>query len=100
MALQITEVSGVFSVHGILDSSNANVLNRHMNRYIQPNNPVILNLERVQQMDATAAYVLQQLYAHAMSSNSILAIIGRQNKNLLSVFNKTKTSYILSNDRV
>ena len=100
MALQITEARGIFSVQGKLNSANAKILNRHMNRYIQPDNPVILNLERVQQMDTSAAYVLQGLYAQAMSSNSVLAIIGRQNKNLFSVFQKTRTSYILSNDRV
>ena len=32
MALQITEFQGIFSVHGVLNSGNAQILNQHMNQ--------------------------------------------------------------------
>ncbi len=100
MALQITETRGVFSVFGELNSANINIFNRHMNRFINPINPVIVNLERVKGMDATAAFALQNMYQNAMRSNSILSIIGLGNTNILSVLDQTKTSYILSDDRI
>ncbi|MCR9264286.1 MAG: STAS domain-containing protein [Flavobacteriaceae bacterium] len=99
MALQITEVRGVFSVNGELNSMNVNILERHMDRFISPKRPIILNLERVKSMDSTAARVLQKMYVRAIKGNSILSIVGWQNRNVLQVLKQTKTSYILSNDR-
>ena len=100
MALQITETRGMFSVFGELNSANMNILNRHMSRFINPSNPVILNLERVKGMDTSAAYVLQNMYQNAMRSNSILSIIGLGNTSITPVLDQTKTSYILSDDRI
>jgi len=100
MALQITETKGMFSVFGELNSANVNILNRHMSRFINPANPVILNLESVQAMDRTAAFVLQTMYQGAMRNNSVLSIIGLGNTSIRSVLNKTKTSYILNDDRI
>ena len=100
MALQITEFRGVFSVHGVLNASNSTILKQHMNRYINPKHPVILNLERLKGIDTSATHVLRQLYLNAMRSNSILSIIGKGNKNILPVLDATKTSYILSDDRI
>lgn len=100
MALQITETQGMFSVFGELNSANVNILNRHMQLFINPSNPVILNLERVQAMDSTAAFVLQKMHQSAMRSNSILSIIGLRNTSIRSILNKTKTAFIFSDDRI
>ncbi|WP_394972390.1 STAS domain-containing protein [uncultured Croceitalea sp.] len=100
MALQITEVSGVFSVHGKLNAGNVSILDRHMSMFINPEKPVILNLERLKAIDTCAAHALRKLYINAMKSNSILSIIGITNENILPVLNRTRTSYILSNDRI
>lgn len=100
MALQITEISGVFSVHGMLNGANASILKRHMNRFIQPEKPVILSLERLKGIDTSAAHALHQLYIAAMRSNSILSIIGKENEAIAQVLDATKTSYIISNDRI
>ncbi len=100
MALQITETRGMFSVYGELNSANVNILNRHMQRYIQPSNPVILNLERLKAIDETAAIKLRQMHQYAMRTSSILSIIGRTNKAILPILTKTKTSFILSDDRI
>lgn len=100
MALQITEVKGIFSIHGILNGGNAEILNRHISMFINPDKPLVVNLERLKGIDPGATHALRELYLKAMRSNSILSIIGRENKNILSVFKKTNTTYILSNDRV
>ncbi len=100
MALQITQTKGMFSVFGKLNSANANILSRHMQRFINPDSPVTLNLERVQAMDTSAALTIQQMYRGAMRNNCILAVLGLGNTNILPVLNQTKTSYILSDDRI
>lgn len=99
MALQITETRGMFSVYGELNGGNANILNRHMNRFIHRDRQVILNLERLEKIDSCAAYALQELFLSAMHSNSLLSIIGLENENILPIMAETRTSYILSHDR-
>ncbi len=100
MALQITECQGMFSVHGVLNAGNVQILNRHMDRFLDPQHKVILNLERVLEMDVCAALALKQLYRRAMRSNSILSIIGKQNKNILPALQAARTHFILSDDRI
>lgn len=100
MALQITETQGMFSVYGTLNSANANNLNRHMQRFINPSNPVILNLEKLKSIDISAAIVLKQMYQKAMRDSSVLSIIGTTNDAIIPVLKETKTSFILSDDRI
>ncbi|MFC4220594.1 STAS domain-containing protein [Flagellimonas marina] len=99
MALQITECRGVFSVHGNLNSANVLILERHMSRFINSKNQVILNLGRVAQLDETAAHILKKMHKNALKTRAFLSIIGLENKNVVSVMNKTQTTYILSHDR-
>ncbi|MEP3210583.1 MAG: STAS domain-containing protein [Maribacter sp.] len=100
MALQITETRGMFSVFGELNSANANILARHMQRFLSKSDPVILNLERVRKLDVTAAHMLREMYYSAMRDNSVLSIVGLSNSNILGVLQKTKTSFIFSDDRI
>jgi anti-anti-sigma regulatory factor len=99
MALQITECRGVFSVHGNLNGANVLILERHMSRFINSKNQVILNLGRVAQLDETAAHILKKMHKNALKTRAFLSIIGLENKNIVSVMNKTQTTYILSHDR-
>ncbi len=100
MALQITETRRMFSVHGVLNRGNAAILKRHLSRFLHTDQPLILNLERVWDIDTAAAHTLQELYLHAMRSNQILSIIGMENRNILPMLKATKTTYMLSHDRV
>lgn len=100
MALQITECRGIFSVYGNLNSSNVIILERHMSQFINTKNQVVLNLGRVGQLDETAAHLLHHMYKKAMGMRANFSIIGTENTSILPVMDKTKTSYILSHDRV
>jgi hypothetical protein len=71
-----------------------------MRMFINPQEPVVLNLEKVKDMDKSTAFALQQLYVGAIRNNSILSKVGMENKNIIPVLNETRTSYILSYDRV
>lgn len=100
MDLLITETNGMFTVFGELNSTNATILKNRINCYINAKNYAILNLKKVSAMDASAAHMLRQLYIGARRSESILSIIGKENQNILPVMRQTKTSYILSHDRI
>ncbi len=100
MALQIIESNGTLQVYGNLNAANTQILKKHLNLFSNAKNYMILNLEKVSGMDATAAHMLRQLYLYAMKNQRLLSIIGEKNPNILPIMNKTKTSYILSHDRV
>ena len=100
MAIQIKETNGMFKVYGHLNTANAKILQTHLNQFSKAKNFVILNLEKVSGMDKSAAHLLKQLYINAIQNQRILSIIGEKNSNILPIMNKTKTSYILSHDRV
>ncbi|WP_350292962.1 STAS domain-containing protein [uncultured Croceitalea sp.] len=99
MALQISEARGVFSVFGKLNKGNAKILKRHMTNFLNATEKVILNLERVEQIDEIAARTLESLYRNALQNNTILIILGKQNKKIVSTLEATNTAYILSPNR-
>ncbi|WP_350290570.1 STAS domain-containing protein [uncultured Croceitalea sp.] len=99
MALQISEARGVFSVFGKLNKGNANILKRHMTNFLNATEKVILNLERVEQIDEIAARTLESLYRNALQNNTILIILGKQNEKIVSTLEATNTAYILSPNR-
>lgn len=99
MALQISEARGVFSVFGKLNKGNANILKRHMNNFISAPEKVVLNLERVEQIDEMAAHALESLYRNALQNNTLLIILGKQNEKIIPILEATNTSYILSTNR-
>lgn len=99
MALQISEARGVFSVFGKLNRGNANILKRHMSGFISATEKVILNLERVEQIDEMAAHTLESLYRNALQNNTVLIILGKQNEKIIHTLEATNTSYILSTNR-
>lgn len=100
MALLITESQRVFSVRGKLNAATAATLSQHIARFMNSEEPLILNLERVKAMDTSAAHALKQFYLKAIKGNSLVRIIGRENPSIFQVLSANKTSYILSNDRI
>jgi ABC-type transporter Mla MlaB component len=99
MVLQISEARGVFSVFGELNTYNVGILTRHIGNYIKKDQRVILNLERVKQLDANAAFTLKNLFMEAIGKSSIFSIVAWENKNVMTVLEQTKASYIVSSDR-
>lgn len=99
MALQISEARGVFSVFGELNSYNVGILKRHMGNYLKKDQRIILNLERVKQMDTNAAFMLKNLFMEAFGKQSIFSIVAFENKSVMTVLEQTKASYIVSHDR-
>ena len=99
MALQISEARGVFSVFGELNTHNVGILVRHIGNYIKKDQRVILNLERVKQLDANAASTLKNLFMEAVGQRSIFSIVALENKNVMNVLEQTKASCIVSSDR-
>ena len=100
MALQITQRDGIIQVIGELSSENSIVLRQHLNSFLTELDDIILNLENVTHMASTGAYTIERLYLDLIRENRFVQIIGRANKEIEAIMKSTKTSYILSNDRI
>lgn len=66
MALQITESRRVFSVQGNLNSANIRIFERHMGNFIKRGATVVLDLQKVAQIDDLAGKALIQMFANAL----------------------------------
>jgi anti-anti-sigma regulatory factor len=100
MALVIKQNNGVVKVVGELSSENASILKRHFNSFLQEFDEIILNLDGVSLIESCGAYQMEQLYLDFIKSNRIISIIGRENKHIAATMKSTKTTYILSDDRI
>jgi len=100
MAISIDHNDGFIKVSGELSFENATMLKQHFKNFENELGQVILSLDGVTHIEAAGAYTMKQLYLEFVKSNRIIQIIGRDNKNIAETMKSTKTSYILSNDRV
>lgn len=100
MALQIKQSNDMLEVLGDLTSENAMTLKKHFEQFLKEADTVILNLENVDAMERESAFTMEQLYIDFMKSNKAIHIIGKTNQNITGIMNDTKTSYILSDDRI
>jgi len=100
MALQITQKDGIIQVIGELTSENSNVLRQNLNSFITELDDIILSLEDVTYIEPSGAYTMEHLYLELIKENRFVQIIGRANKKIEAIMRTTKTSYILSNDRI
>ncbi|MAU16986.1 MAG: hypothetical protein CMH46_15770 [Muricauda sp.] len=83
MALQITESRRVFSVNGNLNSANIKIFERHMRNFIKRGAIVVLDLQKVTQIDDLAGKALIQMFANALILDCQFTIKGGVPKNLM-----------------
>ena len=100
MALEIKENRGFFEVIGRVTSQNVNVLRAYFDSVLEQNDSIVISIEKVVEMDSSAAHLLEALYKEAPSNKKVVSIIGRQNKEISKIMEATNTDYILSTDRV
>lgn len=100
MALQIKQNQEVLEVLGDLTSQNATTLKYHLNSFLNEFDHIIINFDKVTTIESSAAFTMEQLYLDFMKSNRAIQIIGRGEKAITGVMKATKTSYILSDDRI
>ncbi|GMN06218.1 hypothetical protein MTsPCn5_16070 [Croceitalea sp. MTPC5] len=100
MALEIKEDKGIFEVIGELTSQNLGALKVYFESALEVTDEMVISLEKVTVMDSSVALFFEKLYKQVAANHKVLAIVGRQNKEISEVMNITKTDYILSSDRV
>ncbi|UOY08114.1 STAS domain-containing protein [Muricauda sp. SCSIO 64092] len=100
MALEIKENRGFFEVIGRVTSQNVNVLRAYFDSVLEQNDSIVISIEKVVEMDSSAAHLFEALYKEAPSNKKVVSIIGRQNKEISKIMEATNTDYILSTDRV
>ncbi|MEM7381545.1 MAG: STAS domain-containing protein [Bacteroidota bacterium] len=99
MALQIKDQYGVTELYGFLNAQNMKSLQHHINGSKKDKEVLILSLDRIHGLDHTAARQLELMYRRTALNDRVLAIVGKENKNITEVMKATKTDYILSDDR-
>lgn len=100
MALEIKRNNDIITVVGELSSENAVTLKQHFDSFLTEVDDIILNLDDVTYIESGGAFTMERLYLDFIKSNRIIQIIGRENKLLAKIMKLTKTSYILSDDRI
>jgi len=100
MAIQLKQNNEVIEVIGALTAENASVLKQHFDTFLKKVDHIILSLDGVSTIGPSGAYTMEQLYLDFIKSDRILQIIGRENKCITQIMKHTKTSYILSDDRI
>jgi anti-anti-sigma regulatory factor len=100
MALRIEENNGLFEISGRVNSQSVGVLKSYFNAVLEKNEIIMVSIEKVTEMDATAARYFEQFYKEVAVSNKVVHIIGRQNSRISGVMQNSGTDYILSSDRV
>lgn len=100
MALEINRDNGIVTVVGELSSENAVTLKHHFESFLTEVDEIILNLDDVTYIESGGAFTMEKLYLDFIKSNRVIQIIGRENKFLAKIMKLTKTSYILSDDRI
>ena len=100
MALEIRENRGVFQINGIVTSQNIGALKIYFDTVLESQNSIVVNLEYLHDMDASAARFFEKLYKSAAAMNKVISIVGLENQNISEIMALTKTSYILSPDRI
>lgn len=100
MALEIRENRGIFEVLGNVSSQNLGALRIYFQTVLESNESIVISLENVTAMDSSSALFFEGIYREGASRNKIVAIVGRQNRDILEIMNQTNTDYILSPDRI
>ncbi|MFK7810894.1 MAG: STAS domain-containing protein [Maribacter sp.] len=100
MAIKIKHEEGIIKIVGELTSENATTLKQHFDNFTKELDDIILSLDHVTHIEPGGAFTMEQLYLDFIKSNRVIQVIGRENKNIAKTMKNTKTSYILSNDRV
>lgn len=100
MSIEIKHSDGIIQVIGELSSENTTTLKQHFESFLNEFDDIILNLDDVTYIESGGAFTIEQLYLDFIKSNRIIQIIGRENKNISKTMKTTKTSYILSHDRI
>ena len=100
MALEIKENRGIFEILGNVASQNLGALKIYFDTILETHESIVINLENVATMDSSSALFFEDLYKEGAYRNKIVAIVGRQNSNILEIMSMTKTDYILSSDRI
>ena len=99
MAIEIKKENETFKIFGAITAQNMESLKNYFESVIHQDERIVLNVERLNHIDKSGAFMLEGLYKSAAFANKVISIVGRQNKKILNQMMATNTSYIFCNDR-
>ncbi|MCL6267153.1 STAS domain-containing protein [Flagellimonas myxillae] len=100
MSLEIRENRGILEILGKVSTQHLGALNSYFNAVLEREESIVVSLERVTELDSSAAQFFEKLYRSSARQNKVVSLIGRQNRALMEILNTTNSDYILSSDRI
>ena len=95
MAIQINYDSGVYEINGLLNSQNGASLQNHFETLMDHSKGIVLSLNKVVDIDASAANSIAALQKRAQIANKMFFIIGMKNSKVNALFTALSLNEIL-----
>ncbi|MBT8186874.1 MAG: STAS domain-containing protein [Croceitalea sp.] len=100
MALEIRENRGIFEILGKISSQNLGAVKIYFESALEYNEHMVISLEKVTEIDASAALFFESLYRSSAERNKVVTLVGKENRDISEVMKSTNTNYIFNADRI
>lgn len=98
MDFQIVNNKGVYEIHGDFTTTNTNEVAFYFSNLLDKYYEIVICLKKVRKFDDSALKVMQFLTNKATRRSKTLFVLGKNNKRITSLFNKTSLKGIFRND--
>lgn len=82
MALTIKENNGIFYANGALNASTAKNFQTHLEFILNSYETLTINIDNIEEIDATGLVALRSLYTNALINNRCLYVIGNRSNEI------------------
>lgn len=97
MRLQIKKNFNVYEIKGQLVAKNIRLFKKYFSNLLGKSKVVIVSLDKIKDIDEKGVKVMLEMYREAMSKETILYILGKNNERVYNMFKEQKKNYVLHN---
>lgn len=96
--LQINYNQGIYEVNGKLVNENSNNLKNYFKALLSTKNDIIINLDKLSNIDHSGIKAIHDIYKNAIRNNKILYVVGKTNAKINDKIAKSSLKYIIKSD--
>ncbi|PQJ15916.1 STAS domain-containing protein [Aureicoccus marinus] len=94
MAIEILEHKGIFEIFGTLRAHNLGALQIYFDLMIEKYDDLVIRLDRLEELDVSAALYLEKLHEKARSMNKRVTLVSQENPEVERILLLTGTLYL------
>ncbi len=94
MAIEIREHKGIFEILGTFRAHNLGALQIYFDLMIEKYDDFVIRLDRVDDLDASAALYLEELHEKARGMNKRVTLVSQENPEVERILQLTGTLYL------